>query len=482
MSTSISKDELSKFKNLLQYFVVHLEYCQYQYNSKTSKQEQPNWFEESIEGKYVATIVKKTGQGYLNNAIQQQIEEWANYPWGRVSISVQCERKGAYTTKASYLHWDKTGLNINAHWTKDNDDDIIDYLYYRNYYKEDDISSDIQVSRKDLFSDNNDSIQKVFNAFVEAKKNCLNDMIRMISARLSNSYNLVLTGAPGTGKTHMTEDIARILVGLNKDDSLAKSQQYCFVQFHPSYDYTDFVEGLRPMMQDGGIVFKRQDGIFKAFCDKAIKDKNKDNKYVFVIDEINRGEISKILGELFFSIDPGYRGDKMNPDSIRKVSTQYQAIIDIDSELSDDNYSFKKGFFVPDNVYLIGTMNDIDRSVESMDFAFRRRFSFIEITAEESESMIYSQAWDDDVKNNAIQRMQQLNMAIIDPQIGRLTEQYKIGAAYFLNLKKLKFDFDRLWNESLRGLLYEYYRGQPDANEIVSKLKDAYDLKSNGKK
>ena len=100
-----------------------------------------------------------------------------------------------------------------------------------------------------------------------------------------------------------------------------------------------------------------------------------EKKFVFIIDEINRGEISKIFGELFFSIDPGYRGVK------GKVQTQYQNLITEDDP-------FKDGFFIPENVYIIGTMNDIDRSVECMDFAMRRRFTFKEITAEESAKNI----------------------------------------------------------------------------------------------
>ena len=92
-------------------------------------------------------------------------------------------------------------------------------------------------------------------------------------------------------------------------------------------------------------------------------DSRQSKKFIFVIDEINRGEISKIFGELFFSIDPGYRGEK------GRIKTQYQNLV-------DDKDVFAKGFYIPENVYIIGTMNDIDRSVESMDFAMRRRFAF----------------------------------------------------------------------------------------------------------
>jgi len=237
------------------------------------------------------------------------------------------------------------------------------------------------------------------------------------------------------------------------------------------------------------IVFKRQDGIFKAFCKEAAKAEKDDEykpdtdkrKYVFVIDEINRGEISKIFGELFFSIDPGYRGEQDEEGNSHKIRTQYQNLIDHDTKL-DNTYPFKNGFYVPKNVFVIGTMNDIDRSVESMDFAFRRRFSFVEVTASESESMIYGKGWSQTHVNNAIQRMQALNSAIVDPQIGGLASQYQIGGAYFLKLGKLGFDFEKLWRDNLAGLLYEYYRGQPNAKEILNQLKDRYDLKKNNGK
>jgi 5-methylcytosine-specific restriction endonuclease McrBC GTP-binding regulatory subunit McrB len=170
------------------------------------------------------------------------------------------------------------------------------------------------------------------------------------------------------------------------------------------------------------------------------------SKYIFIIDEINRGEISKIFGELFFAIDPGYRGKK------GKVQTQYQNLI------TDESDPFKDGFYIPENVYIIGTMNDIDRSVECMDFAMRRRFTFKEITAEES------------AKNMGVDpdRMKCLNNAI--SEIEGFNSSFHIGAAYFRGVT----DYEELWELKLQGLLKEYLRGMPDAEENLNTLKEAY--------
>lgn len=372
---------------------------------------------------------------------------------------------------------------------------------------------------------------------------------------LKTNKNLILTGAPGTGKTYMAKEIAK-----------AMGAEIGFVQFHPSYDYTDFVEGLRPKNDENGNVgFERKDGVFKEFCKKSfdvirpsrfnedyeeealnylkkyyngekilthkqkkyfhIKIENGkiyaqpdsgnsylvdddtilkylktgeynkehqstyppsigeyikqniygkieypaigDKVYIFIIDEINRGEISKIFGELFFSIDPGYRGEK------GKVNTQYQNMV-------PEGDVFKNGFYVPENVYIIGTMNDIDRSVESMDFAMRRRFAWQEVTAEESYTNMIEQYPEFAlVKDEIKARMFNLNKAIVETE--GLDEAYQIGAAYFrkyLDYQDKTNPFDCLWENHLKGLLFEYLRGNRRAKELLEKLHDAYNKKS----
>lgn len=409
------------------------------------------------------------------------------------------------------------------------------------------------------------------------------------SDMLRASKNIIFHGAPGTGKTYLANQIAAYIVsqGRTKDReelTYQEKDQMKFVQFHPSYDYTDFVEGLRPTKgkEDGSIGFERKDGIFMEFVKRAKKedkdsretrenaredgaretlecflekwkesgqelhmegggnfrihkydgkkirvhnqnetfkkrevslsksdiakllasgkdfDKVKDvteffnrtnssredsyycaickaireenpnrtpetsqeKEYVFIIDEINRGEISKIFGELFFAIDPDYRGSK------GKIETQYSNLH------SDPN----EKFYIPENVYIIGTMNDIDKSVDSFDFAMRRRFRFIELPADENHEMLATLD-DKATEAEARSRMKALNDCIRD--VEGLNAYYQIGPAYFLKLKDLESDFERLWEDHLEPLLRMYIQGIycEEKKDVLNEFKNAYDMR-----
>jgi len=356
---------------------------------------------------------------------------------------------------------------VRQGWEFDNADDNIEKIFCEifngNWEVEDEDIITVPVlwlwvgSKKTKFQGQasinrikNQETLKIINRLMKESGKYMDDIISQIEA----SKNLIFTGAPGTGKTYLAKEIAAKMTGVSKGEQIG------FVQFHPSYDYTDFVEGLRPKQDDtGNIGFERKDGVFKAFCKKALGDPPK--KFVFIIDEINRGEISKIFGELFFSIDPGYRGEA------GRVMTQYQNLI------TDKKDSFEVGFHVPKNVYIIGTMNDIDRSVESFDFAMRRRFIFKEITAEDSAENMK-------LLEKTKQYQERLNVAI--GGIPELGSSYKIGAAYFLKKdakeQVVEPDYTDLWNLRLAPLLKEYLRGVPDADDNLKKLKNIYELET----
>lgn len=432
----------------------------------------------------------------------------------------------------------------------------------------------------------NDAIAKLlpYYKYVLGKEVEMNNEKKQeIKRHLMSSKNIILHGAPGTGKSYLAKQIAVDIVSDGRTSIYSEltpdeKKQIEFVQFHPSYDYTDFVEGLRPKLNDDGSMgFELKEGIFMKFVNQARKNYEDSHKtketiereqsvqdsmsqffdkvwqdeirlktvngnefvitsvddkhinisipgnattnklslninevrrmlesgedfnkikdvtsffnkrnatqdysydyviykeikkmkasetkkanietlknYVFIIDEINRGEISKIFGELFYSIDPGYRG------KAGEISTQY-------SNLHEDP---EEKFYIPNNVYIIGTMNDIDRSVDSFDFAMRRRFRFIELKADEMTGMLDSL---ETMREDAKARMKRLNEAIIKFKSEGLNENYQIGAAYFLKLNEI--NVDQLWSDYLEPLLKDYIQGMPNEEEKLESFKDAY--------
>ena len=219
---------------------------------------------------------------------------------------------------------------------------------------------------------------------------------------------------------------------------------------------TDAIKGCHTSAYWATLYFLYKNFIhYNEIEEKRVERKN----FVFIIDEINRGEISKIFGELFFSIDPGYRGET------GKIQTQYQNLI-------EDGDVYEDGFYVPENVYIIGTMNDIDRSVDSMDFAMRRRFAWKEIKATDRIEMLDELS---DLKNKAIEKMVNLNMAIEKTE--GLNSSYHIGPAYFRKVMLYKDNPDTmwsyLWDYHIKGVLYEYVRGTEDIDIKMAAFEEA---------
>ena len=262
---------------------------------------------------------------------------------------------------------------------------------------------------------------------------------------------VILTGAPGTGKTYGARAYAQ-----------AQGGEVQFVQFHPAYDYADFVEGLRPITQGGSPTFVRMDGIFKAFCRKIVEENVPSKKYFFLIDEINRADLGRVFGELMFGLEENYRGPE------NRIHTPYENLPCYDRTgraLAND--VFADGFYIPENLYIIGTMNDIDRSVESFDFALRRRFRWLNVRAgavmeQTLQTMAQADGRMSEYIPELVQRIAALNDYIAAPEGGGkfgLTEDYQIGPAYFKGVYDDR-QLDNAFTNRIEPLLREYLRGR----------------------
>ncbi len=358
---------------------------------------------------------------------------------------------------------------------------------------------------------------------------------------LESNRQIILCGSPGTGKTYTAKKIAQEVIQPSYSQNIIIKETFFvqFVQFHPSFDYVDFIEGLKPDIHNGQMTFKLKNGIFKEFCrkagvieraifkqnlteksklDKSDLDKikvdinnlckgfseevkiywetwfenntkeqeiknvedfvSKIPKFVFIIDEINRADLSKVFGELMYCLEPDYRGWE------GKVKTQYCGLNSEETcfiEKKDD------WFFIPSNAYIIGTMNDIDRSVEFFDFALRRRFVWEEIKASDVMNDILAGMLKglqiEDKVNDLSERAKHMNSVISDDNFN-LNHHYHIGPAYFGKIKNYcsdKNDYEEgiqtLFKRHIEPLLKEYVRGTNLEEKLINDCRSALGIK-----
>ncbi len=319
-------------------------------------------------------------------------------------------------------------------------DDQQDYDWFlKQWYGEQTDDTQEKIISRDFYS-----IDDIINSGVFLERGEIEDIIES----LENKKNIILQGSPGVGKTYLARKLAYALIE-EKNDKFIE-----MIQFHQSYCYEDFVRGFRPVPEGGG-KFELKDAVFYSFCKKAENDP--ENKYVFIIDEINRGNISQIFGELLMLIEADKRNNKY------AIPLMY-------SRGNDER------FYIPSNVYFIGLMNLADRSIAMVDYALRRRFAFISLKPQYKNEIFHKWLKDrsmkDELINLIVTRMVALNEDIRKDNL--LGINFQIGHSYFCPNKTDFSQLGRSWYDKIIKLeiiplLQEYWF---DDTDRVDDLKD----------
>ena len=254
------------------------------------------------------------------------------------------------------------------------------------------------------------------------------EFFETLKRRLEAKRQVVFFGPPGTSKTHAAKLFAN---WFTNGEGLVKS-----VQFHPSYCYEDFIEGFRPANDKSGRQFALEPGVFKEFCKQALR--NRDQKHVFIIDEINRGNLPQIFGELLYLLE--YRDEE--------ATLPYS----------------KSPFSIPDNVYIVATMNSADRSIAMVDYALRRRFEFFDFPPDVNVLKNYLQSSDAKVDGERIISLFEKVNSVVGQELGK---HYRIGHTYFMKPNLDENTLKELWQFSVMPLLEEYFFDNSQALELL---------------
>jgi len=291
-----------------------------------------------------------------------------------------------------------------------------------------------------------------------------------------DSKNMILHGAPGTGKTYSVENSIKQKLSASVDGDTDK--YYTLVQFHPSFGYEEFIDGIKPsgLDENGQMKFELVDGVFKKMCidaaNELVNNPKSPKNFYFIADEINRAELSRVFGEVLLCLEEdkrlSYKNGKWEGTKIEVLNSglwtrDSQAVIVENG---------RRYFGVPTNIYFIGTMNDIDRSVDSFDMALRRRFLWRHYQCD--YSVLEDEYFNDSNLEDYITICKALNEHIISPKGYDLGESYQLGHSYFMKPSKLtKVQLTLVWVNYIKPLLREYLRSSVSVGQIESKLKEA---------